>query len=376
MFIIYPIVVNSSLLCLVLLPLLVDEHTKYGYNISYCVFIFLSFIHHCMSVFYRIITNRVLKNLFEIELSSLERTVAENSVKKKYASGLKKTIWYALLAILPILFLDTTIIVSVLIPITMVAGTAWFAISLANMKQKFEAFGLELTSNLFEAFAISLGLLFTLSVFSLGAPFWQPLVADIHKARIWWKLISFFFGAVIIGNIVYKIFIGSIKYDINDAMLTGQNEVAEKFYRRALSVLHALSESLHSGKSLEVANYYIGVAFFEIFSYMENIEVVKEALPRLMDKANKLVKNPSMKKKDADTIAIELIKVFRSYCVNPHGHESNKSLKAIADELWCLHNNTDENQEMTDTRFAIVFQEIANLLEGQGETLFFVKKGE
>ena len=34
----------------------------------------------------------------------------------------------------------------------------------------------------------------------------------------------------------------------------------------------------------------------------------------------------------------------------------------------------NEGQEMVDTRFAIIFQEIASLLEGQGETLFKVIK--
>jgi hypothetical protein len=51
----------------------------------------------------------------------------------------------------------------------MVAGTAWFSISLANIKQKFEKFGLELTMNVFEAFSISLGLLFMLSIFSFSS---------------------------------------------------------------------------------------------------------------------------------------------------------------------------------------------------------------
>ncbi len=88
-----------------------------------------------------------------------------------------------------------------------------------------------------------------------------------------------------------------------------------------------------------------------------------------MDESNKLVKNPAMSQDEADKISLHLIKLFMSYCTNPQTEDSQKSIDAINDELWCLTNNT-EDQEMVDTRFAILFQEVASLLEGQGETLF------
>jgi hypothetical protein len=118
-------------------------------------------------MFQKIMKRFILNNFLSVELTGSEREIALESITEKYAKALKKTCVYCWLSTFPILFLDTSVLISVLIPITMVAGTAWFSISLANMKQKFESFGLELTTNLFEAFSISLGLLFMLSVLSL-----------------------------------------------------------------------------------------------------------------------------------------------------------------------------------------------------------------
>lgn len=113
---------------------------------------------------------------------------------------MKLAVAYSLISIMPILFLDTSILISVLIPITMVAGTAWFSISLANMKQKFEAFGLELTVNLFEAFSISLGLLFMLSLFSLSSFLWQDIVAVLPLQNVF-KFIAFVIGTLTVGDV-------------------------------------------------------------------------------------------------------------------------------------------------------------------------------
>ena len=320
-------------------------------------------------MFEKIISRLALPNFLSVELTSVERSIAIESVKHKYARALRRTVFFSLLSIFPVLFLDTSVIITVLIPITMVAGTAWFSISLANMKQKFDKFWLELTTNLFEAFSISLWLLFILSVFSLWEIYTQNLVWSIGDLYIL-QLISFLIWVFVVGNIIYKIFIGSIQYDINDAMLTGQNEAAERFFRKSLSLLHSLSSSLRSGGSLQVSNYYIWVAFFEIYSYVENLSIDEIDTAKFKDISNKLIKNPSMSQLEADNIAIELISQFLSYCINPQWYESKKSLEAINDEMDSMRLNPNEEQQMKDTRLGVVFAEIANLLEWQGETLF------
>lgn len=319
-----------------------------------------------MNIFSRFLEKRVLKTFFAVELNTAEQHIAQDAVKEKYARALQKGVIYSLLSIIPIQFLDTGVIISVLIPITMVAGTAWFAISLANIKQKFDRFGLELTTDLFEAFTVSLGLLLMLSIFSLLAPFLQETIEAVENPEIW-QALGAVIGIFIIANIVYKIFIGSMKYDINDSMLAGQNEAAERFFRKSLSLLHTLSSTLQRKKSLHVANYYFGVAFFEIFSHMQKFGVDTQ---KHIEQANTLIQNPSIDQKEADDIAKQLINVFLELCINPQGSDAHKSLQAIQDEMDCLKKNTQEDQEMVDTRMSVILAEIADLLEDQGETLF------
>jgi hypothetical protein len=320
-------------------------------------------------MFEKILNSLVLKNFFKVELTSGEREIAIASVKHKYAKAFRRAFFYCLAAIFPILFLETQVLISVLIPITMVAGTAWFSISLANMKQKFENFGLELTTNLFEAFTISLGLLLMLSVFSLWDIYTTDFISNIQNIEQL-QFIAFIAGIFIVWNIIYKIFIGSIQYDINDAMLSGQNEAAERFFRKSLSILHSLADWLRWKQSLQVSNYYIWVAFFEIFSHLETFLLTHLNTKKHIEAANILIQNPSMSQKDADEIAMNLIQDFLKLCINPQWHSTKKSIQAIYDEVHALEHNNNENQEMIDTRLWVVFTEIANLLESQGETLF------
>ena len=82
----------------------------------------------------------VFKNFLKIDLTAIERATAEESLTTKYTRGLRESLIYGLLIIPTLLFVDTSVLSSVLIPITMVSGTAWFAVSLINIKKKFEPF--------------------------------------------------------------------------------------------------------------------------------------------------------------------------------------------------------------------------------------------
>lgn len=311
----------------------------------------------------------ILKTFFSIELSSNEKKIALGSIANKYTKALSQAFFYGVLWIFPILFLDSSIIVSVLIPITMVAWTAWFAISLANMKQKFERFWLELTKDLFEAFSISLMLLFLLSALSLSSNFWSDYIQSLaYQTEL--QFLSFILWSVVLWKVVYKIFIWSLKYDINDSMLTWQNEAAEKYYRKALSLLSWVADTLKWRKSLQVANYFIWVAFYEVFTYIESLSLKSIPTETYIEQANQLIKNPSMWQKEADTITITLLKEFISLCKTVRSSNWENSLQAVKDEIFCLENNTNEDQEMIDTRLSVVFNEIATLLEEEGELLF------
>lgn len=315
-----------------------------------------------------LITNILLKRFFKIDLSGIEKEITKDSIQQKYIPALQEGLVIGLMILPAIFFLDTAVLVNVLIPITMVAGTAWFAVSLANMKKKFENFGVEITTALFKSFVSALVILGLLAFFSLLPDSFNG-IHEFGTDRIIIQYIASSLGVVVVIRVLWNLFAGALKYDINDSMLTGQTEAAEKFFKKSLSLLHALAENLRVGKGLEIANYYIGSCFYEIFSFIRAAGVLNGKLEGLMNEALKLKNNPEMSQEEADHISIELIEKFLSYCVNIEGEKSVKSYANIQDELHVLKIKK-EHQEMVDTRLAIVFEEIAELIDLQGEGLF------
>ena len=323
------------------------------------------------NIWERFINKFVLENFFKISLTSMEKEIAIISVKEKYAKCLRNSIINGILIFPAIIFLDTQIIISVLIPITLVAGAAWFSISLSNVKKKFENFGFELTTNIFESFVTSLLMLILISAVSLINEFLSPLISLFQNKLI--ILTSGILGILIIFKIIYKIFTGSIKYDINDAMLIGQAEVAEKFFKKSLSFLNITSDNLRDGKHMEVANYCIGLSFFEIYTYINTLEVFdKKEIDKHLDTSNSLIDNPTMDKEESKKIAIDLINQFLFYVKIKNNENVNKSIRGIKDELRNLSKKTKikESKQMIDTRLGIIFQEIAEMIHDAGENLF------
>jgi hypothetical protein len=325
-----------------------------------------------MKLIEKFMRGKILNRFFKISLTSIENEVAEDSIKLKYLPCIIEGIFKGLLILPAMLFLDMTVIISVLIPVTLVAGTAWFSISLANIKKKFENFGMELTIDIFKSFANSLVILILLASVSLLDFALEPLIESLIKLTkhvFYLKLISAILGIYVVSDNIYKIFLGALKFDINDAMLAGQNEAAEKFFKKSLSFLNTTSKNLQSGKGLQVANYYIGLSFFEIFTYINTLKLPKA--DKYIDMSNKLIFNPSMSQEKADKISIELIETFLSLIKNKKDENVLKSYDAICDELSNLKDKTkNEEQEMVDTRLSIVFQEISNMIDNSGETLF------
>jgi len=315
--------------------------------------------------------NVILKRFYQIQLSNVEREMANSAVENKYVPALRQAVVYSVFLIPSLLLLDTQIVISILIPTTMVAGTAWFAVSLASLKKKFEKFGLELTTDLFVAFTLSLIMLFLLALTSLTTEMWKPAIEE-YKDLFWVKGLSSLFALIVVGKLLFAILAGSLKYDINDAMLTGQNEAAERFFKKSLSLLHSTAELLKSEKKLDVANYSLGLAFYEVFSQLRErgIKAVGN-IDILIEKANQLIFNPSMAETEADNIAIELAQKFIDGCKSGVPEVmKNKSFLAIQVELECLKKNVSETQRMKDTRLSVVFDEMSNLLEEFGPTLF------
>ncbi len=321
----------------------------------------------------KILVDKVLKTFFAIPLSSKERQIAIESVDFKYVPAIQNSIIYSLLCLPAILVLDMGIVVAVLTPVTMVSGTAWFAVSLANMKKKFEAFGTELTVDLFESFVISLLLLLMIAIVAVNPVIFAP--ASALGDNYYVKLIAGLFSALVVIRISLKILLGALKYDMNDAMLTGQAEAAQKYYTKSLSFFHQSAAALKSGKILEVANYHIANSFFELFSYVKNKIKTKRisatTIDNLIKTAAEMKRTPNSDQKKIDKMSIQLIESFLIICSGVEDDEAKKSLQNIKLELDSIKDEkSKESQEMVDTRFASIFQEIAELIEEQGEMLF------
>lgn len=321
----------------------------------------------------RLLRRLILGEFFKISLSKLESDTAEKALRYKYVPAIRYALVYGALLLPAVFMLATDIVISVLIPTTMVAGTAWYAVSLASMKKKFENFGMELTTDLFRAFALSLTMLFLATTASLAKTAGLKLPASFTP---WWALYGAgVLGLIAVGKLLYAIFAGSIKYDINDAMLTGQNEAAERYFKASLSLLHTTSTALRQSRSLQVANYSIGLAFYEVFSNVKDLyenRVPSAKLSEWIEKSNQLIRNPSMGQEEADARALELVRAFVAACFKTPDVISHKSYMALLDEIKCLAENTGEEQSMTDTRMSVVFTEISNLLEEFGLSLFDV----
>lgn len=325
----------------------------------------------------KFLENRVLGRFFKISLTTNEEMMARDAVEQKYKTAISQSFLFSLLMTPSLLLLNTEIVVSVLIPTTMVAGTAWFSVSLASMKKKFEDFGMELTRDLFVAFALSLMMLFMATAFSLTEELWRPLITPYENVKLL-KLISALLALVVVGKLLWSIFSGSLKYDINDAMLTGQNEAAERFFKKSISLLNNASEELKGNRNLSVANYTMGVAFFEIFNKIEELVANESSFKSegLVSSANELIRRPEMDQSEADQIAQSLVTSFMTIInesVNDNELKAdikgNKSYQAIEFELDCLKTNTEE-QEIVDIRMSVIFSEIMDLIEEFGPQLF------
>ena len=318
--------------------------------------------------------NIFFKNFLKIELTSMEEDIAEDNILEKYVPCFRNFLFAAIL-ILPALIFSPVSILSLvaMVLVGLIAGSisAWFGITLATVKKKFELFGLELTVNLFNALLVSLAIMADLIFVSFNQLLLEPIIVwgQNHPLAV---IFSGLLGTVVAISSIVNMKIGSFKYDMNDAMLTGQNEAAEMFFKKGLSKLYEAANILKQGKSLQVANYYIGVCFQEVLGYILDIGVENDMINTCLNKAQVLSNKPYMEQKKADDITLLLIQKFLEFCVATDG-QIGRYRMIIEDELKCILEN-EEDQHVVDSRFARIFETIANMIEVSGESLFLAKR--
>lgn len=314
--------------------------------------------------FYKVI----LRNFFSIELNSLEKEVAIESVEIKYAKATSESLLYVLLIFPTLLLFDTSTLVNILIPITMVSGSAWFSISLTSVKKKFEKFGLELTVDMYRAFVTSLLLLGSITIVSLNTAY-LLYIREFLQNIPYFSIIASSMGILVILKVIYDIFSGATKYDLNDSMLAGQNEAAEQFYKKALSLLSTCAEFLKKDTPVDVTNYYVGLAFHEVFSYVLKIKGDTPEIRILLSETSDFRADPPKSTDKSKEKIIFFIEKIIDLITNLEDSNTKKSLGNINVELSSIRGNK-ESDMLVNTRLSVVLEEIENLLTTQGEALF------
>ena len=195
-------------------------------------------------------------------LTEEEARTRDESVRQKYVPALRNASIGTIIATPSLLLVPKAELLGSLIPVAMVAGTAWFSISLSTMKAKFQQLGLALTRRILEAFLTSLGILFVVCIIAF-----MPLETCATRLELLpagGRLLLVDLGLLVVARIFYLLLAGALQYDINDAMLAGQNEVAEKYYRSMLGELSRSAHQLRSATRLDEANVIILLASREI----------------------------------------------------------------------------------------------------------------
>ncbi|KKT74322.1 MAG: Adenylate cyclase [Microgenomates group bacterium GW2011_GWA2_44_7] len=311
----------------------------------------------------------LFRSFLKIDLNANEQATAAESLSTKYGRGTKESLIYGLLIIPTLLFVDTSILSSVLIPITMVSGTAWFAVSLVNIKKKFEAFGNELTIDLYRSFVTSLIFLSLMALISLNAPFFAP-ISSWGKQYLTLVVLSGGMGTILVIKMIYDVFSGATKYDMNDSMLTGQSEAAEKYFKRSLSLLNSCASHLKTKISADVAGYFIGLAFYEVFNYMLLAKGEHKEVRDLISQTAQLKSKPPKSKKEISEKCVILVRRFLASVTSLADSRTQKSHKNIQLELKSIQENVGESQEVFNLRLATILEEMEDMLASQGEMLF------
>ncbi len=321
-----------------------------------------------------ILKKLLFKGFFEIELTNTEKNTAEESLSDKYVNGLMTSAMLGILSIPAILFLDVSLLVSVLIPITMVSGTAWFAVSLVNIKRKFENFGNDLTKDLYRSFCTSLVLLSLIALASLNSTALKPLI-ELGQSSTIVIALSGVIGTLVVLKMIYDVFSGATKYDMNDSMLTGQNESAERYFRKSLSLLNSCATNLRlGGQDIGVTAYYFSLAFYEVFSYIKTIKGEDTDIDEALVKAESLKLNPPTSQDQLVSNTTTFIELFVDKVSNIQEKSVAKSIKSIKNEIVAVKNN-GTSLALFNLRLSTILDEVEDLLVSQGEALF-IKRTE
>jgi len=318
----------------------------------------------------------VFKDFYSADITPVEENIATNGIKEIFTPVILRALCWAALGLPATITLDTSNVSLFLTPIAFIAGTAWFIISLSTIKLKFKNFSVDITKNIFESFLTSLFLMLFIAVIALNSSIFAVKMIFPELIMYYLKIASVLLASTVAIRIVYLIVIGSIQYATNDAMLTGQRELMQEYYRRSLSFLYLVADLIRKESDVKVTNYYISDAFSRIFNIAKNYVKKQskqnygkklEEIENLNNKALEVLSCPEKNQEKIQHIFYSLLTGFKDL-LNPNNKAAQK-INYINIEYQCLEKGHD-SPRATALRYGTVFALIYEILQDEGEDIF------
>lgn len=318
----------------------------------------------------------VFKDFYSADITPVEEKTATGGIKEIFTPVILRALFWAALGLPAVITLNANNVSLFLTPIAFVAGTAWFIISLSTIKYKFRNFSADITKNIFESFLTSLFLLLFIALIALNSSVVVTNVVLPVNIMYLIKVMSAVLASIVAIRIVYLIVIGSIQYATNDAMLTGQRELMQEYYRRSLSFIYLVADLIRKEPDVKVTNYYISDAFSRIFNLARNY--VKKAAKQnyekklvtiddLNNKTLEVLANPEKNQEKIQQTFFSLLTGFKKL-LNPDNKAAQK-INYINIEYKCLGKGNDSSRAIA-LRYATVFALIYEILQDEGEDVF------
>ncbi len=319
----------------------------------------------------------MLATLRDLNPNAQEATILESSTRRKWVPALRNSALQAALASPGILLSDPEKVQFFLLVISSITGFAWFSVSLKEVKKKFTEYGIELTEDLLEACLTAILIFAVISGYGIGSEVLDHVQNLIESAgfnihafiespvfRTSAICASLAVGVRMIGNLIKA----TIKFDANDALLTGTSDIARRFFETSLSSLRSTAQTLSSQHDLQAANYQIILAIQSFNDYLQKIGYPSKNL--LKDESLKQL--VSMPQADFDQKMIPVTRanldLFREYVDISGDPELQGRMRRSFESLDTLSESYREgeihvSQDFSDQVYAESFKIIADFLE-------------
>jgi hypothetical protein len=258
----------------------------------------------------------MMKTLHALGLTSQEKSIVDDSVYDKYIPVLRNSFLFAALAAPGALLTNPQAIQFILAIISSVTGVAWFTVSLKEVKEKFVDFGVELTGNMLEAFLTTIFIIAIMSGVAIASEPIQMIlswaaengfnllaVTSSVKFKVAAAIGTLWSGFRIVKNLVKA----TIKFDANDAMLTGSADAARNFYESSISELRNNAKLLKSETTTAGANMRIYESVKGYADYLNKVGLGFGAYDRLEKDIRILLDNIDADQSTFDQLSLPII---------------------------------------------------------------------